>query len=79
MQIILTGNEKKDIQLLLLINRGMEIVIGEVVIPPRHRQSSHHKTRVIKAYKIHSAEVAKWNMHSRADDPANRRLLAYVR
>lgn len=78
-KLILTGNSAVDIAMLLIVNKGAAITIGNKTIPPKPRQSSHHKWLVTDTYLAWSAEIRLWNERGRgADDPANRTFIVSV-
>jgi len=78
-KLILTGNLAADIAMLLIVNKGAAITIGNKTIQPKPRQSSHHKGLVADTYLAWSAEIRLWNERGRgADDPANRAFIVSV-
>ena len=63
MQLILTGETTRDMEVLLVINKALPISFGGVIVGAKPRHSSHHKARLRKAYDSWSAPIRQWNRH----------------
>lgn len=61
MQLILTGETTRDMEVLLVINKALPICFGSVIVGAKPRHSSHHKAALRKAYTEWSAPIRLWN------------------
>lgn len=65
MQLHLTGEIERDMEVLLVINKALPICFGSVIVGAKPRHSSHHKAALRKAYASWSAPIIAWNSHDR--------------
>lgn len=63
MQLILTGDEERDMEVLLYVNKGFQITFDSVIIGAKRRHSSHHKAALRQAYSAWAAPIRRWNSH----------------
>lgn len=63
MQLILTGDEERDMKVLLVINKALPISFESVIVGAKPRQSSHHRATLRKAYSAWAAPIRRWNSH----------------